>query len=82
MIFKRRLYDDILKWKQQFGGSMALIIKGARRVGKSTLAETFAKNEYRSYILIDFANCKQEVKEYYRLGLRVHALADDIWRYA
>lgn len=42
---------------------MALLIKGARRVGKSTLAETFAQNEYNSYIAIDFTNCKQEVKD-------------------
>ena len=46
MIFRRKLYDDMLKWKENFSGSMALLIKGARRVGKSTLAETFAKNEY------------------------------------
>ncbi len=63
MIFKRKLYDDMLKWKSDFGGKMALLIKGARRVGKSTLAETFAKNEYKTYIAIDFTVCPQEVRD-------------------
>ena len=53
----------MLKWKEDFDGSMALLIKGARRVGKSTLAETFAKNEYKSFIAIDFANCPKAVRE-------------------
>lgn len=61
MIFRRKLYDEMLKWKQDFNGSMALILKGARRVGKSTLAEAFAKNEYETHIAIDFTNCRQEV---------------------
>lgn len=52
----------MLKWKQDFGGSMALLIKGARRVGKSTLVETFARQEYKSHIAIDFTNCRQEVR--------------------
>ena len=56
MVFKRKLYDKMLEWKQQWAGQYALLIKGARRVGKSTLAEQFAKKEYRSYILIDFSN--------------------------
>lgn len=61
-IFKRKLYDKMLKWKQERSGSTALLIKGARRVGKSTLAETFAKNEYESYIIIDFTETSQEVR--------------------
>lgn len=63
MIFRRKLYEDMLKWKDDFGGTMALLIKGARRVGKSTLAETFAKNEYKSFIVIDFTNCQQVVRD-------------------
>ncbi|MCM1484141.1 MAG: AAA family ATPase [Muribaculaceae bacterium] len=63
MIFKRKLYDSMLKWKEDFSGKMALLIKGARRVGKSTLAETFAKNEYDSHIVIDFASCQNIVRE-------------------
>ena len=54
MLFKRKLYDKMLQWKQERDGKTALLIKGARRVGKSTLAEEFARREYESYILIDF----------------------------
>ena len=63
MIFKRKLYDKMLEWKREFDGKTALLIKGARRVGKSTLVEEFAKNEYESYILIDFSIASKEVKE-------------------
>ena len=56
MIFRRKLYNDMLRWKNERNGTTALLIKGARRVGKSTLAEEFAKNEYKTYILIDFAH--------------------------
>ena len=63
MIFKRKIYDELLNWKQEDNGSTAILIKGARRVGKSTIAEEFAKNEYNSYILIDFTNCANEIKE-------------------
>ncbi len=52
----------MLQWKQDSNGSSALLIKGARRVGKSTLAREFAKNEYKSFIVIDFAKCVNEVK--------------------
>ena len=51
----------MLSWKQQWGGQYALLIKGARRVGKSTLVEQFAKNEYKSHILIDFSNARKEL---------------------
>lgn len=61
MPFKRKLYDEMLHWKQSRKGSTALLIKGARRVGKSTLAETFAKQEYESYILIDFSKTSKRV---------------------
>ena len=53
----------MLQWKDERQGSTALLIKGARRVGKSTIAEQFAQNEYTSYILIDFTECPQEVKD-------------------
>jgi predicted AAA+ superfamily ATPase len=62
MIFKRKLYDEMLEWKHESAGQTALLIKGARRVGKSTLAKTFAEKEYQSYIAIDFTSCKQEVR--------------------
>ncbi|MCD7884287.1 MAG: AAA family ATPase [Lachnospiraceae bacterium] len=63
MIFKRKLYDKMLDWKSGFDGKTALLIKGARRVGKSTLVEEFAKKEYESYILIDFSVASQEVND-------------------
>lgn len=55
-IFKRKIYNQLLDWKKTKNGRTALLIKGARRVGKSTIAEEFAKNEYRSYIVVDFAD--------------------------
>ncbi|MGM9853977.1 MAG: ATP-binding protein [Muribaculaceae bacterium] len=62
-IFKRKIYSRMLEWKQKSDGSTALLIKGARRVGKSTIAEEFAKNEYESYIAIDFADAPAAVWE-------------------
>ncbi len=53
-MIKRKIYDKILNWKETANGSKALLIEGARRIGKSTVAEEFGKNEYRSYVLIDF----------------------------
>ena len=61
-IFKRKLYDRLLEWKRVQNGKTAILIEGARRVGKSTLVEQFAKNEYESYILIDFNEASDEVK--------------------
>ncbi|MBO4740568.1 MAG: ATP-binding protein, partial [Bacteroidales bacterium] len=61
MVFKRKLYNEMLRWKTEMAGKYALLIKGARRVGKSTLVEEFAKQEYDSYILIDFSLSSDEV---------------------
>ena len=61
-IFKRKLYDRLLEWKRVQNGKSAILIEGARRVGKSTLVEQFAKSEYESYILIDFNEASDEVK--------------------
>lgn len=61
-IFKRKLYARLLEWKRVQNGKTAILIEGARRVGKSTLVEQFAKNEYESYILIDFNETSEEVK--------------------
>ena len=52
---KRKIYNDILKWKNDSNGTTALLIEGARRVGKSYIAETFARENYKTYILIDFS---------------------------
>lgn len=60
-IFERKIYQKMLNWKNEFNGKTALLIKGARRVGKSTVAEDFAKKEYSSYILIDFSIAPKEV---------------------
>lgn len=61
ILFKRKLYDSLLRWKEQWQGKYAVLIEGARRVGKSTLAENFAKREYKSYILIDFSKASREL---------------------
>lgn len=61
-LFKRKLYDRLLEWKRVEDGKSAILVEGARRVGKSTLVEQFAKNEYESYILIDFNEASEEVK--------------------
>lgn len=61
-IFKRKLYNRLLEWKHIQDGKTAIMVEGARRVGKSTLVEQFAKNEYESYILIDFNEASEEVK--------------------
>lgn len=60
-IFKRKIYSKLVEWKMKSSGKTALLIEGARRVGKSTIAEEFAQNEYESYLLIDFTKVKQEV---------------------
>lgn len=62
-VFKRKIYGKMLEWKREKDGSTALLIKGARRVGKSTIAEEFARREYSSYILVDFAEASAELWE-------------------
>jgi hypothetical protein len=59
---KRKLYNSLLEWKNDEHGRVALMIEGARRVGKSWLAEEFAKNEYKSYLLIDFTKLTPALK--------------------
>lgn len=68
MFFKRKLYTQMLHWKNTRKGKTALLIKGARRVGKSTLVEEFARKEYKSYILIDFSESSK----------RINALFEDL----
>lgn len=63
---KRKIYDALVNWKNESAGSTALLIDGARRVGKSYIAEEFAKAEYRSYIMIDFNKTPEEVKELFK----------------
>lgn len=61
-IFQRKIYSQILQWKQDNAGKSALLIEGARRIGKSTVVEAFAKREYKSYILIDFNKASAHIK--------------------
>ena len=61
MIFKRKIYDKLIEWKKTARGEKALLIEGARRIGKSTIAEEFGKHEYKSYILIDFNDASNVV---------------------
>jgi hypothetical protein len=61
MILKRKLYQNLLEWKNESNGTSALLIDGARRVGKSFLCRLFGENEYRSYILIDFSNIPKDM---------------------
>ena len=60
MYFKRKVYDQLLEWKEKYADKYAVLLEGARRVGKSTIAEQFAKNEYKAYILIDFSDISNE----------------------
>lgn len=63
MIFKRKIYEKLVSWKEDTKGSKALFIEGARRIGKSTIVEEFAQKEYKSYILIDFNDASDIVKD-------------------
>ena len=62
-MFKRKIYNEILEWKEKWSNKYALLIKGARRVGKSTIVEEFARKEFKSYIMIDFAHVSKAIKE-------------------
>lgn len=63
---KRKIYDELLNWKEVQNGKTAALIDGARRVGKSYVAEAFAKQEYQSYILIDFFSAPDEIKDLFQ----------------
>ena len=62
-MFKRKIYEKLVEWKKESDGRTALLVEGARRIGKSTVVENFAKNEYESYILIDFSTASRTVRE-------------------
>ena len=66
MILKRKIYQKLLDWKKESNGKSALLLKGARRVGKSFLCEQFGKNEYKSMILIDFGNIAEEILDVFK----------------
>ena len=60
---RRKIYDRLLQWKKKNNGRSALLVQGARRVGKSYIVEAFAKAEYQSYILIDFNIVDMQVRD-------------------
>lgn len=62
-VFTRKIYREILEWKGNRSDKYALLVKGARRVGKSTIVEEFAKKEFKSYIMIDFAHVSKDIKD-------------------
>ncbi|RHP36235.1 ATP-binding protein [Lachnotalea sp. AF33-28] len=69
MLFERKIYSKFLAWKNETKGKKVLLVEGARRIGKSTVVEEFARNEYKSYIFIDFARASDDVKSYFHLHL-------------
>ena len=62
-MFKRKVYNELLEWKEKYADQYAVLLEGARRVGKSTIAEHFAQNEYKSYILIDFSKKTDTIRD-------------------
>jgi predicted AAA+ superfamily ATPase len=69
MVFQRKIYSKLLDWKTRSSKEKALLIEGARRVGKSTIVEEFGKNEYKSYLLIDFNDASDVVKNAFEMYL-------------
>ena len=65
MLLRRKIYQRLLEWKEECHGTKALLVEGARRIGKSTICEEFGKNEYETYLLIDFAKQNKDVEEYF-----------------
>ena len=66
---KRKIYQDMLRWKHERKGDVALLIEGARRIGKSYIVEEFARNEYDSYLLIDFSKVSPQVLDFFNIYL-------------
>lgn len=63
MYFKRKAYDRLIEWKENYANEYAALLEGARRVGKSTIAETFARNEYKSYVMLDFSKVSDNIRK-------------------
>ncbi len=76
MEFYRKIYEKLLEWKTKYNGKAALLIEGARRIGKSTIAERFGKEQYKSYILIDFRIASKTVKDCFYENLLPNKLND------
>ena len=69
MILKWKIYNKILEWKNKYAPDYALFLKGARRVGKTTIAEEFGKKEYKTYIIINFQRANDAIKDLFINGL-------------
>ena len=69
MELKRKIYERLIEWKDNISDKCALLIEGARRIGKSTIVEQFGKDNYKSYILIDFAIASKDVKDNFENNL-------------
>lgn len=63
MELKRKIYDQLAEWKEKYSDKHALLIEGARRIGKSTACKRFAEKNYKSYIIIDFAKANKKIKD-------------------
>ena len=74
IVFKRKIYQKMLDWKHESQGETALLIEGARRVGKSTIVREFAQNEYKSYAIFDFSKATKGEKEIGRASCRERVL--------
>lgn len=69
MIFRRKIYNKLKEWKKLSSGSSAIMLEGARRVGKSTIVTEFAKNEYEDYLILDFARESKDIKQNFEENL-------------
>ena len=63
IVLKRKTYEELLKWKKEYAPEYALFLKGARRVGKTTIAEELGKNEYKSFITINFQSANDTIRD-------------------
>ena len=75
---KRKIYQQLLDWKQNRRGEVALLIEGARRIGKSYIVEKFAQTEYDSYLLVDFSRVNPKVIEFFELYMNPLELVGSI----
>jgi predicted AAA+ superfamily ATPase len=69
VILKRKIYDKILEWKEKYAPDYVLFLKGARRVGKTTIAEEFGKRQYKSFITVNFQRANDTIKDLFVNGL-------------
>ena len=80
MIFKRKVYAKLIEWKTLAAGTSAVLLEGARRIGKSTIVEEFAKKEYDDYMILDFAREKRIIVDVKRKGKRSGSDVCDVFR--